>query len=147
VLDYMVRETKALTLFITHYQNLASVANAFEEGELRNVHVRFTEDEAEGGDAGKDGYTGDEDITFLYEIGEGVAHRSYGLHVARLAGLPPAVVEIAKGKSAELEMAVTSSRLRSLGRRMGSVLGGEADDGDEDGQKALELLIEGLEQL
>jgi len=150
VLDYMVRETKALTLFITHYQNLATVANAFEEKELRNVHMRFTEDQAEGGEAGKDGYTGEEDITFLYEIGEGVAHRSYGLHVARLAGLPAAVVEVAKGKSAELEVAVTSSRLRSLGRRMGSVLGGEADqarDGNDDDTKALELLIEGLEQL
>lgn len=67
VLDHVVRETKSLTLFITHYQQLSSLAKAFEHGELRNVHMRFTE----GGDEGQD-------ITFLYQIGEGVAHRSYG---------------------------------------------------------------------
>ncbi len=67
VLDYIVRQTKSLTLFITHYQNLSALAKGFENGELRNVHMRFTE-EGVGGD----------DITFLYEIGEGVAHRSYG---------------------------------------------------------------------
>ena len=67
VLDFAVRETRCLTLFITHYQNLSSMARAFEHGELRNVHMRFTE----GGQGGQD-------ITFLYEVGNGVAHRSYG---------------------------------------------------------------------
>ena len=67
VLDHVVRDTKSLTLFITHYQNLSALAKGFEDGELKNVHMRFTE----GGDGGQD-------ITFLYEVGEGVAHRSYG---------------------------------------------------------------------
>lgn len=67
VLDYVVRNIKSLTLFITHYQNLSALAKGFENGELRNVHMRFRE-VGEGG----------RDITFLYEIGEGVAHRSYG---------------------------------------------------------------------
>ena len=67
VLDYAVREIRCLTLFITHYQNLSSLARAFQS-ELENVHMRFTE-------AGEDG----QDITFVYEVGKGVAHRSYGL--------------------------------------------------------------------
>ena len=67
VLDHVARETKSLTLFITHYQSLSRMSKAFEKGELRNVHMRFTE-------SGIDG----EDITFLYEVGDGVAHRSYG---------------------------------------------------------------------
>lgn len=67
VLDHVVRNIKSLTLFITHYQNLSALAKGFENGELRNVHMRFRE-VGEGG----------RDITFLYEIGEGVAHRSYG---------------------------------------------------------------------
>ena len=67
VLDHMVRETKSLTLFITHYQNLSTLAKGFEKGELRNVHMQFHE----SGDNGQD-------ITFLYQVGEGVAHRSYG---------------------------------------------------------------------
>ena len=64
VLDYVVRELGSLTLFITHYQQLSILANAFESGELQNRHMRFTES--------------GEEVTFLYEIGEGVAHRSYG---------------------------------------------------------------------
>ncbi len=67
VLDYVVRETKSLTLFITHYQNLSAMAKRFGNGELKNVHMRFEE-------CGKGG----QDITFLYEIGDGMAHRSYG---------------------------------------------------------------------
>lgn len=67
VLDYMIRDTKSLTLFITHYQNLSSVSKGFDNKELRNVHMKFEE-------GGVDG----QDVTFLYEIGEGVAHRSYG---------------------------------------------------------------------
>jgi DNA mismatch repair protein MSH3 len=49
-----------MTLFITHYQDLAKI----QLPGLKNVHVRFEEQ--------------GEEITFLYEIGEGVAHRSYG---------------------------------------------------------------------
>lgn len=67
VLDHVVRQTRSLTLFITHYQNLSTLAKGFENGELKNVHMKFYE----GGENGQD-------ITFLYEVGEGVAHRSYG---------------------------------------------------------------------
>ena len=67
VLDYIVREKRCLTMFITHYQSLARMASNYEEGVLKNVHMRFTE-------SGEDG----NEITFLYSIGDGVAHRSYG---------------------------------------------------------------------
>ena len=67
VLDHLVRDTKSLTLFITHYQHLSAMARGFDHGELKNVHMKFRE-------GGEDG----QDITFLYEVGEGVAHRSYG---------------------------------------------------------------------
>ena len=67
VLEHVVRNIKSLTLFITHYQNLSSVAKGFPNDELKNVHVKFQE----GGENG-------EEITFLYEVGDGVAHRSYG---------------------------------------------------------------------
>ena len=67
VLDHVVRETRSLALFITHYQQLSSLARGFKKKELQNVHMKFTE-----------GGSGGQDITFLYEVGEGVAHRSYG---------------------------------------------------------------------
>jgi DNA mismatch repair protein MSH3 len=60
-------ERRVLTLFITHYQDLARLERQCPG--LRNVHMRFEETRAKGGE---------EEITFLYEVGEGVAHRSYG---------------------------------------------------------------------
>ncbi len=85
VLDYAVRRLRCLLLFITHYQTLSGMAGgggagasgssgssgsggAGYDGALKNVHMRFSEG---GGPAG-------DDITFLYELGDGVAHRSYG---------------------------------------------------------------------
>lgn len=103
VLDYVVRDKKSLALFITHYQNLSSLAKGFENNELKNVHMKFTET----GDAGQD-------ITFLYEVGEGVAHRSYGLNVARLANVPESVLEVAAVKSKELEYDVSEKHLGHL---------------------------------
>ncbi|RMZ91066.1 hypothetical protein DV736_g1702, partial [Chaetothyriales sp. CBS 134916] len=95
VLDYLIRHTRCLTLFITHYQALARLTDTFPGGELKNVHMRFTEEEDTG--------VSEERITFLYEVAAGVAHRSYGLNVARLANVPRAVVQLAKTKSAEME--------------------------------------------
>lgn len=132
VLDYLVRERKCLTLFITHYQTLARMADGFPGGELKNAHMRFRED-------------GD-DVTFLYEVGEGVAHRSYGLNVARLANVPENVIATAGEKSRELETKTTGKRIGGVAR----LLLDEAQDvsmdvGEEDNR--LERLIEGIEQL
>ena len=90
VLREMVTK-KIMTLFITHYQDLSKLEQKCPG--LTNVHMRFTE-------SGKEG---EEEITFLYEVGDGVAHRSYGLNVARLANLPKSVLDVAAGKSKELE--------------------------------------------
>ncbi|KAI9701432.1 MAG: Mismatch repair protein msh3 [Bogoriella megaspora] len=108
VLDYVVREQKSLTLFITHYQNLAAMEGAFN-GELRNVHMRFKEEKAADGA---------EEVTFLYEVGEGVAHRSYGLNVARLAHVPKAVLDVASVKSREMEVNLDRKKIANLTRMM-----------------------------
>jgi DNA mismatch repair protein MSH3 len=91
-------ERGVMTLFITHYQDLSRLQGVCKR--LKNVHAKFQESK------GKDG---EEEITFLYEVGEGVAHRSYGMNVARLAGLSKTVIDIAREKSREFE--------ESLGRR------------------------------
>jgi len=133
VLDYLVREKKCLTLFITHYQMLARMASGFPAGELKNVHMRFTE-------------TDDENVTFLYEVGEGVAHRSYGLNVARLANLGENVIEVARGKSGELE---TTTRRRQVGA-LGRMLVGGADGGGKGKEvngEQLDSLVEAIEML
>lgn len=131
VLSHMVSELKSLTLFITHYQALARMASQFA-GELQNVHMRFNEQKSQDGQQG--------DITFLYEVGEGVAHRSYGLNVARLAGLPKSLTDKAAGESAKMEFEEGKTRLGFLANAMqGVVGGGEAEK--------LELLVAGIEQL
>lgn len=129
VLDYLVRDRKCLTLFITHYQMLARMADGFPAGELKNVHMRFTE---------KD----DENVTFLYEVGEGVAHRSYGLNVARLANIPQTVIDVAKGKSTELEQTTRKRQmLRLAGAFVGDKIAGKA------GGVNLDALVEAIEML
>lgn len=122
VLDYMVREVRSLTLFITHYQHLANMARSYS-GELRNVHMKFTEAAADA--AASEG--GDSEITFLYEVGEGVAHRSYGLNVARLANLPASLLDVARTKSAQLEEKIRRKRLGGLVSTVEDLLSG--DDG------------------
>ncbi|KAJ6147656.1 hypothetical protein N7497_009638 [Penicillium chrysogenum] len=125
VLDHMVRSIQSLTLFITHYQHLSRMVHSFPDKALRNVHMRFTET----GNKDKDG---DEEITFLYEVAEGVAHRSYGLN-----------------KSAELEESIRRKRLAGLVAAVGRVLD---DKGSLDGESAgasglLDRLMASAEQL
>lgn len=129
VLDHVVREKRSLTLFITHYQNLSALAKGFENDKLKNVHMRFTET----GDAGQE-------ITFLYEIGEGVAHRSYGLNVARLANVPESVLDVAAVKSKELEHEASGKQLGHLSRSLNLMLSTQNNP-------ELDTLVTGIEQL
>ena len=122
-------EIKSLTLFITHYQTMARMAEQFD-GELRNVHMKFTEQQGEGG----------EDITFLYEVGEGVAHRSYGLNVAKLAGLPKTLIDEAGRQSSQMELAEGRRRLGYLSKTMSELLA-------RNDAAALEHLVAGVNRL
>ncbi|KAK1998647.1 muts domain V [Colletotrichum falcatum] len=144
VLDHVVRENKCLTLFITHYQNLARLADGIGEGLVKNVHMRFTATrkagtEGGGGDAADEDAGADDEITFLYEVGEGVAHRSYGLNVARLARIPRKVIEVAAQKSREMEQDVAVRRLRGTARLLAEVMTNQPDQ--------LDHLISNIEQL
>ena len=132
VLDYLIREKKCMTLFITHYQMLSRMADGFPAGELKNVHMRFTE-------------TNDENVTFLYEVSEGVAHRSYGLNVARLANLGENVIEVARGKSLELEVTTKRRQLGALAQTL--VRGVSGKKGREVEARSLEALVEAIEMI
>jgi DNA mismatch repair protein MSH3 len=85
---------------------------------------------------------GDEEITFLYEVGEGVAHRSYGLNVARLAHVPKSVIEKAAFKSRELETSMKQKKLFALSTLMVDMISGK-NGADE----RLEQLIVGIDEL
>ncbi|MBV8194467.1 MAG: DNA mismatch repair protein MutS, partial [Candidatus Dormibacteraeota bacterium] len=75
------------TLFASHYHELTSLAD--ELARVRNARVEVEE---EG-----------ERVTFLHRIVPGGADRSFGIHVARLAGIPASVVLRARDLLAELE--------------------------------------------
>ncbi|WPH03587.1 DNA mismatch repair protein MSH3 [Acrodontium crateriforme] len=127
VLRHMVSDLRSLTLFITHYQSLAQIAEDFPAGELKNVHMRFKE-------------VGEQDITFLYEVGEGVAHRSYGLNVAKLAGLPKRLLDEAAIMSAKMEGEEGRRRLNHLAAAVGNFL-------EDSKEENIERLVAGIEML
>jgi DNA mismatch repair protein MSH3 len=139
VLQHVVEDVGCLTLFITHYQSLSRVADGIEGGKIRNVHMRFTATKRGQITDEENDWDGDEEITFLYEVGEGVAHRSYGLNVARLARIPRKVLDMAAKKSKELEDQIRIRRLNGAARMLADVL--ETDSGQ------LDHLISSIEQL
>jgi DNA mismatch repair protein MutS len=77
VAEHIAGTMKARTLFATHYHQLTDLVHTCEGVKNYNVAVR------EWGDK----------VVFLHKIVEGAADRSYGIHVARLAGIPRDVVE------------------------------------------------------
>ena len=87
VIEYCLKNVHAFTLFATHYHELVAMADESEK--LKNYTVAVKE----RGRA----------ITFLRRIIPGGADRSYGLHVARLAGLPEALLKRAEVILADLE--------------------------------------------
>ena len=87
MIEYIASVIHAKTLFSTHYHELTSLAESV--GCVRNVHAAVKEE--------------DNQVTFLYKIKKGPAQQSYGINVARLAGLPGSVLERAADIQKELE--------------------------------------------
>ncbi len=78
--EYLHNEVKAKTLFATHYHELTGLAENLPR--VANVHIAADE---------RDG-----DVTFLRTVRDGPTDRSYGIHVADLAGVPDPVVDRAR---------------------------------------------------
>jgi DNA mismatch repair protein MutS len=87
VAEYILNEIKARTLFATHYNELTELA--LTNDGVRNYNISVKE-------------WGDE-IIFLRKIEKGPADKSYGIQVARLAGLPESIINRAKEVLANLE--------------------------------------------
>jgi DNA mismatch repair protein MutS len=80
VVEHLQKHTRARTLFATHYHELTELADLLPA--VKNVHVSVKETPSE--------------IIFLRRVEPGSANKSYGIEVARLAGLPRSVVERAR---------------------------------------------------
>jgi len=80
VSEYILNNIKAKTLFATHYTELSKLASSYEHA--FNLTVRVEERENE--------------VKFLYKVVMGSASKSYGVYVAKIAGLPDSVIDRAK---------------------------------------------------
>ena len=89
---------RARALFATHYHELAALKERLDNLALRAMRVKEWQGE----------------VVFLHEVGPGAADRSYGIQVARLAGLPDAVTARARQILAELESGGQAERLTAV---------------------------------
>ncbi len=87
ITEHLHEQIGCRTLFATHYHELTQLADMFPQIANLNVAVREWDDS----------------VVFLHRIIPGGADKSYGIHVARLAGIPGAVNERAKDILAQLE--------------------------------------------
>lgn len=92
ILEYIVYNIGCITIFSTHYHELTAL-ETMHEG-IKNVHV--------------DVYENGDEVTFLYQVIDGKADRSYGINVARLAHLPKAVLDRANENLKILEATKSS---------------------------------------
>ena len=98
VVEHLHDINRCRTLFATHYHELTVLGTKLDNLTNATVKVREWQD----------------DIIFLHEVVAGVADRSYGIHVARLAGLPPAVINRSREVLERLERGESKSSRKIL---------------------------------
>ncbi|MBV2142299.1 DNA mismatch repair protein MutS [Falsochrobactrum sp. TDYN1] len=96
--EYLHEKNCCRALFATHFHEMTALSEKLER--LSNVTMRVKE--------------WDNDVVFLHEVAKGAADRSYGVQVARLAGLPEAVVNRARDVLHQLEAGETSGKADKL---------------------------------
>ncbi|MGN6766665.1 MAG: DNA mismatch repair protein MutS, partial [Rhizobiaceae bacterium] len=96
--EYLHEKNGCRAIFATHFHEMTALAEKLPR--LANVTMRVKEWEG--------------DVVFLHEVARGAADRSYGVQVARLAGLPEAVVERAREVLHQLEAGETSGKADRL---------------------------------
>lgn len=110
-LEHFIKHVASLTLFVTHYPPVCELEKVYPE-HVGNYHMGFLVTEDENDQTGLEKELNLEFITFLYQITRGVAGRSYGLNVAKLADVPEEILSKAAKKSNELEEIVNAKRER-----------------------------------
>ena len=112
--EHIAADVRCRTLFATHYHELTDLANRFKGVKNLNVAVREWEDQ----------------VVFLHRILEGGTDRSYGIHVARLAGVPKEVLDRARQLLGELAV-------QHVGQRPKMSRSSKSDRQVDDGQLPL----------
>jgi DNA mismatch repair protein MutS len=89
--QYLADNIRCYTLFATHYFELTTLTEQYPH--IQNVHLSAIEHK--------------DDIKFMHQVQQGAASKSYGLQVAKLAGVPKAVLNVAKQKLTQLEQSAS----------------------------------------
>jgi len=97
-LEHLHEVNRCRTLFATHYHELTQLAEKLPALMCATMKIREWENE----------------IIFLHEVTEGTADRSYGIHVARMAGLPKAVLERAESVLQGLETGKSANKQNNI---------------------------------
>ncbi|ANZ58336.1 DNA mismatch repair protein MutS [Fructilactobacillus lindneri] len=98
IIEYIHNDVHAKTLFSTHYHELTDLAQNLTQ--LKNIHVGAVEKEGQ--------------LVFLHKILSGPADKSYGINVAKLAGLPDDLLKRAQTVLTDLENSETKKRSDNL---------------------------------
>jgi DNA mismatch repair protein MutS len=105
LLEYLHEKVRAKTLFATHFHEMTALENSFTG--LRNANVLVEKWK--------------EEVVFLYKLAPGVCNRSYGIEVAKLAGVPSEVLARARTIQGVLESQSQRSQRQRHGATMGDV--------------------------
>ena len=97
-IEHLHERNRCRTLFATHFHEMTALAAKLKR--IHNATMRVKEWQG--------------DVVFLHEVVAGAADRSYGIQVAKLAGLPPSVIERAKLVLAQIEAEDRTSPARKL---------------------------------
>jgi DNA mismatch repair protein MutS len=124
--EYLAKEPhRVRTMFATHYHELTELAS--EQEGIHNLSVAAAEDGS--------------DVVFLHNIIEGPASKSYGIHVARIAGIPEVIRAAARKKLHQLESGAFSEERNQSGRpeQLSFMPGEIGHDEDSEAAKFREL--------
>ena len=133
----LAEQSHALTLFATHYFELTSLPTRCPN--VGNIHLSAKEHRG--------------DIVFLYQVQTGAASQSYGIQVAKLAGVPKTVLDIARARLRGFEQNAVLGEAAASGQSDLFVTGNEDESdflADEDyiaRREAAEALIDELKRI
>jgi len=133
----LAEQSHALTLFATHYFELTSLPTRCPN--VGNIHLSAKEHRG--------------DIVFLYQVQTGAASQSYGIQVAKLAGVPKTVLDIARARLRGFEQNAVLGEAAASGQSDLFVTGNEdepdflADEDDIARREAAEALIDELKRI
>lgn len=100
IIEYIVMHVHAKTFFSTHYHEITSLSEKIAA--VKNIHCEVSEDDGK--------------VTFLYKMKEGSMDRSYGVNVAKLAGLPDEIISRAAQllQTLETQSAIDKSQVKKI---------------------------------